>query len=562
MRLLCFAVLTGFVFVTCGEELPSMDSPPSLRDLTPPTLTFTSHTASINVVTSANIMILGRAADATLDSRGLYGVFVAKDQQTNFTQAMGLSSWSNAFTLVNGDNVVYAYVRDKAGWYSKTNSIIIRLDPNAPTLSVATPTASFITNSLTVSLAGTAGHSSGIDRVTWSRTTADITAFAQVGTTANAWTNWTGTAAVTNGTNIIRVVARSKDTSYSPVRTLTVVADTVSPEVTVTSDTQLIYTATSRAVTITGTAKDDLTGVVRVEAILYGQTNLASGTTGWNVTVTCTNQENNIHVYAIDRAGNRSAMAPVYVVLEKKMIELEATSFTRGSVSVTGASPEHSVTFGYTLVAGKYEITRADWAAYSGVAPTAGEENLPVVNVSWFDAIKYCNFLSVHHGLTRAYNETTGALLRQDGSETVDIRLVEGYRLPTEAEWEYIARDRGTKAGDLYAGGQSDPGIVAIFATNTTVAVGSKTPTLYGIYDLSGNAAEWCHDWYGLYPSTPQSQPIGAATGTLRIVRGGHFASTLAESPVYLKAAARSWLDPAGKNANTGFRLVRTVVAQ
>ncbi len=539
-----------------------MDSPPSLRDLTPPVLTFTSHTASINVVTEANCVISGTARDMGLDSRGLHSVHIAKDQRTNFSVATGTASWSNVCTLVNGDNVVYAYVRDNAGWYSQTNSIVIRLDPNAPLLSVATPTAAFITNSLTVSLVGTAHHSSGIDRVTWSRTTKDITAFAETGVTSNAWTNWTGTTSVTNGTNIIRVVARSKDTTYSPVRTLTVVADTVVPEITLTSDDEMIYTSQSQLITITGTAKDDMTGIARVEAVLNGQTNIASGTTNWNVSVTCTNIENTVHLYAWDKAGNRSPMAPVSVVLEKNMVQISAVDFSCGSVSIPDASPVHAVIFGYNLVFGKYEVKRSDWAAYSSIAPTPGEEALPVVNVTWFDAVKYCNFLSVNRGLAPAYHESTGALLRKDGTETVDIRLVDGYRLPTESEWEYMARELGQKAGNLYPGGMAAPDTIAVFATSAAAAVGSKNPTAQFIYDLSGNAAEWCHDRYATYPSVSQAQPIGPLTGATRVVRGGCFTNEIANSPNLLLPSARYQLDPATKNAQTGFRIVRTVLAQ
>jgi formylglycine-generating enzyme required for sulfatase activity len=136
-----------------------------------------------------------------------------------------------------------------------------------------------------------------------------------------------------------------------------------------------------------------------------------------------------------------------------------------------------------------------------------------------------------------------------------------GYRLPTEAQWEYAARG-GPSAGSykIYSGSNT-VGDVAWYSGNNgasgtatygTKQVGTKSANELGIYDMSGNVYEWCWDWYGSYPSTAQTDPTGASSGSNRVRRGGSWSHSAQEA----RSAYRSINDPILRNVNMGFRLL------
>jgi formylglycine-generating enzyme required for sulfatase activity len=194
---------------------------------------------------------------------------------------------------------------------------------------------------------------------------------------------------------------------------------------------------------------------------------------------------------------------------------------------------------------GKYEVTQEEWVAVMGTNPSNFKgDNLPVEQVRWYDAIKYCNKRSVKEGLTPAYRGS-GKGVTWNGN---------GYRLPTEAEWEYAAR--GGNLGDFlvyrYA---SNEDVVTWYNGNSgekTHPVGTKQPNGLGIYDMSGSVYEWCWDWSGDYPSSPQTDPRGASSGSYRVARGGSFNG---QNP---RSVWRSYSTPSNRADNLGFRLVRS----
>ncbi len=171
----------------------------------------------------------------------------------------------------------------------------------------------------------------------------------------------------------------------------------------------------------------------------------------------------------------------------------------------------------------------------------------PVEQVSWYDAAAFANKLSALEGVSESF-VGTGGWIDGVGNKRSDYVASEGWRLPTEAEWEYACR-AGTKApryGDLHQ--------IAWFGENsgTTHAVKRKQPNAWGLYDMLGNVWEWCYDWYGDYAGQAATDPVGVVTGTVRIERGGGWIS----HAYALRATFRHGNTPFSRDAYLGFRLV------
>jgi formylglycine-generating enzyme required for sulfatase activity len=211
---------------------------------------------------------------------------------------------------------------------------------------------------------------------------------------------------------------------------------------------------------------------------------------------------------------------------------------------------------------GKYEVTFDEYDAFCNATGLSkpkdenwGRGNRPVINVSWFDAIAYCNWLSDKENLPKAY-DNNGNLLDKDGRVTTDPSKVVGYRLPTEAEWEYAARGGNKSKGYKYSGSNT-VGDVAWYNSNSgskTQEVGKKLPNELGIHDMSGNVWEWCSDFYANYSSPEQTNPY-SNSGSGRVRRGGSWYSVA----TVVRVAYRSSDTPAYTDYGLGFRIARTV---
>ena len=239
--------------------------------------------------------------------------------------------------------------------------------------------------------------------------------------------------------------------------------------------------------------------------------------------------------------------------------------------------PQHSVTVGSFYMKAT-EVTQKEWREVMGSNPSYFKgDDRPVESVSWFDAVKYCNALSKKEGRTPVY--------RINGESVTANWSADGYRLPTEAEWEYAARGGTTTAiytGSLTIRGLNNaPALDAIswYGGNSgykypysegydssgwsekqynhnkagTRKVGQKRPNPYGLYDMLGNVWEWCWDWYGDYSSGSQIDPGGPSSGVYRVSRGGSW-------DYYgrlLRSANRGSYSPGNSTDRLGFRPVR-----
>lgn len=222
------------------------------------------------------------------------------------------------------------------------------------------------------------------------------------------------------------------------------------------------------------------------------------------------------------------------ILPEIQMTSVVGGTFQMGSSSgLSNEKPVHGVTLGNFKI-GTKEITIEIWNAVMPISAFRNERNkLPVSGVSLNDVMTFITRLSL------ATNKN--------------------YRLPSEAEWEYVAGE-GSANRTFYATGLNDTLSFAerawYFANSEDGVheVGTLLPNKLGVYDMGGNVMEWCYDWYGEYSSSDVTNPKGPTSGIKKVLRGGSFADPAANC----RTSMRLYLDPSASNRTTGFRIALT----
>ena len=321
-----------------------------------------------------------------------------------------------------------------------------------------------------------------------------------------------------------------------------------------TSDAEIWYTTNG-----TTPAKDGAASTLYTSAI--------------SITITAATS---IKAIAVKAGLTDSAMLEVeYTLTIIDMVLIPAGTFIMGSPASepnrNSDETQHSVTVS-SFYMGKYEVIQAQYEAVMGNNPSnITGTNLPVEMVTWYDAVEFCNKLSEIEGLQPVYtiagrNPVSGYPITS-ATVTVDWSK-NGYRLPTEAEWEYACR-AGTETAFNWGTNQitsTQANFIASFnlyngsplgiQRSTTIAVGSFAPNAWGLYDMHGNVWEWCWDWYGAYSTEAQTDPKGATTGDSRVPRGGSWGNYGKDQ----RSACRDddqFEGPEYRDGYGGFRLVR-----
>jgi formylglycine-generating enzyme required for sulfatase activity len=243
---------------------------------------------------------------------------------------------------------------------------------------------------------------------------------------------------------------------------------------------------------------------------------------------------------------------------EPKLIRIGPGEFLMGSNEYDDERPPHRVAISRAFDLAAHEVTQGQYLHIMHQSPShfKGPGSLPVEQVSWFDAVEFCNALSGEEGLAPYYRiEGTG----DNRTVTVPDPTGNGYRLPTEAEWEYACRAGSTAK---YSSGDGQTGLERYAWCNKnserkTHPVGQKELNAFGLSDMHGNVWEWCWDWYNKaeYKHSTNKDPTGPKAGSTRVLRGGSWD----DDPAGLRSANRFDREPSFRSWSLGFRIVKNL---
>ena len=261
---------------------------------------------------------------------------------------------------------------------------------------------------------------------------------------------------------------------------------------------------------------------------------------------------------AFQEAQNVEVNIPEVKESKKKLIFDESLVFVKGGTFIMGNKDggidekiEHEVQLDDFYIS-KYEVTQKEYREITGKKPSIFEksENFPVHNVKWIDALKFCNQKSEIEGLTQVYTIESSSNVTCNWNAS-------GYRLPTEAEWEYAARGGIKSKGYIYSGSNELNKIGNCNPLNKGkyMDIGSLEPNELGLYDMTGNASELCWDFYKMdyYKNSIKFNPKGPDKGNEHVIRGSNRTS----SEKIARVTYRAFLKTQNDDATVGFRVVR-----
>jgi formylglycine-generating enzyme required for sulfatase activity len=275
---------------------------------------------------------------------------------------------------------------------------------------------------------------------------------------------------------------------------------------------------------------------------------------------------------------------------------IPAGSFKMGDAFGEGESaerPVHAVSVSAFFLQER-ETTKAEWDTVRGWALADGytfdnpgdakDKKYPVHTISWYDVVKWCNARSQKEGLTPAYytNDAQTTVYKTGDVNVTNAQVnwaANGYRLPTEAEWEKAARGglsgKRFPWGDTISQSQANYYASSSYTYDLSGAVNNYHPTYgtgstpytspvgsfvangYGLYDMAGNVFQWCWDWYGAYDTGTPTDPRGVSSGSLRVFRGGSWGVFRAD---FCRVASRDFRYPSDTDNSIGFRVARSSV--
>jgi formylglycine-generating enzyme required for sulfatase activity len=271
----------------------------------------------------------------------------------------------------------------------------------------------------------------------------------------------------------------------------------------------------------------------------------------------------NWRVVVFDGAGNQADCPAWSFTADDDLVLIPAGSFVMGSpYGEPGRNineTQHTVTLSRGFYLSPHEVTEEIWDAVMGAGNSSSLH--PKANVSWDSAIEFCNAISEHRGFTPVYT------IAGSGQVTWNPQA-DGYRLLTEAEWEYACRAESQTAlanGEITDTDCFDPLLDQIGRycgnnENQSSLVGSLSPNAWGVYDMHGNVWEWCWDYYlGDHPASPVTDPVSGgyvqeSTTVYRLIRGGNFFNNAASC----RSAERTCSAPTHSGYGIGFRIARS----